>query len=71
MYYSNRFTYRAKHPLKLHVWAGISVRGRTGICIFEGIMDRHLYIDILDGALKPFIQAVYPDGHRLMADNDL
>ena len=52
------------------MWAGISVRGRTGICIFDGIMDRHLYIEILDNALKPFISAVYPDGHRFMADND-
>ena len=27
---------RAKHPVKVHVWAGISMGGRTGICIFEG-----------------------------------
>jgi len=28
---------RAKHPVKVHVWAGISMRGRTGICVFEGM----------------------------------
>ncbi len=33
-------------------------------------MDRHLYIDILDKTLKPFIQKAYPNGHRLMTDND-
>lgn len=72
MYISVRFwyIYRAKHPPKVHVWAGISVKGRTAICIFEGIMDRYLYIDILEKSLKPFIREVYPNGHRLMADND-
>ena len=29
------FTFRPKHPVKVHVWAGISMRGRTGICILE------------------------------------
>ena len=27
---------RPRHPVKVHVWAGISKRGRTGICIFLG-----------------------------------
>ncbi len=61
---------KPKHPLKVHVLAGISRSGATRICIFEGIMDRHLYIDILDKTLKPFIQKAYPNGHRLMVDND-
>ena len=30
--------YRAKHPVKVHVWAGISLSGSTGICVFSGIM---------------------------------
>lgn len=62
--------FRPKHPTKLHIWAGISLRGRTGVCIFEGIMDQLLYIEILDKTLLPFVKDVYPDGHRLMADND-
>ena len=33
-------------------------------------MDRFLYIDILRETLLPFIVDVYPNGHRLMADND-
>ena len=33
-------------------------------------MDKELYIEILDKTLKPFIQTVFPDSHRLMADND-
>ena len=52
------------------MWAGISRRGATQICIFEGTMDATLYTDILRGALLPFIDGVYPDHHRLMQDND-
>ena len=55
--------------MKVHVWAGISLRGRTGICIFEGTMDKFLYIDILEKTLLHFVDEVYPDGHRFMADN--
>ena len=69
IYYIVTF-YRAKHPTKVQVWAGISWLGRTGICIFEGIMNAHLYVEILESALLPFIESVYPDGQRLMQDND-
>ena len=33
-------------------------------------MNAQLYISILEQTLLPFIATVYPDGHRLMADND-
>ena len=69
--YAFRLSCRPKHPYKVHVWAGISLRGRTGICIFTGTVDRHLYIDILKETLLPLLVDVYPDCHRLMADNDL
>ena len=51
---------RAKHPVKVHVWAGISFYGATSICIFEGIMDAELYALILDRFLLPFIDERYP-----------
>lgn len=56
--------------MKVHVWAGISHRGRTNLCIFEGKMNAPLFISILCQSLVPFIRAVYPDGHRFMQDND-
>ena len=65
-----RYKPRPKHPVKVHVWAGISIRGATGVCIFDGIMDAPMYTRILDGYLVPFIRDVYPLGHRLMQDND-
>ena len=62
--------YKAKHPIKVHIWAGISKRGWMGICICEGIMDAPLYIQVLQQTLLPFLQQTYPVGHRFMADND-
>ena len=57
--------------MKVHVWAGISRKGRTGICIFEGIMDRFLFTFILDQTLIPFIRVNFPTTpHRFMQDND-
>jgi len=49
---------------------GISKRGASGICIFEGIMVKEVYVDILERMLLPFIHDVSPDGHRFMQDND-
>jgi len=56
--------------VKVHVWAGISLRGRTSICIFDGIMNAELYVNILESTLLPFIEEVYPESHKFMQDND-
>ena len=61
---------RPKHPIKVHVWGGISWQGATKVCIFEGIMDANLYIKILDEFLVPFISQTFPHDHRFMQDND-
>ena len=65
-----RYKPRPKHPVKVHVWAGISWRGATGAYVFDGIMDAPMYTRILDQYLVPFIHNVYPTGHRFMQDND-
>lgn len=52
------------------MWAGISHRGATEVCVFDGVMDRFLYVDIIDKTLVPFLDKAYPDGHRLIQDND-
>ena len=61
---------RAKHPVKVHVWAGISVRGTTEICIFDETMDADLYCEIIQETLLPFLPSTYPEQHRFMQDND-
>ena len=65
-----RYKPRPKHPLQVHVWAGISYRGPTVSCIFEGKMNAPLFISILKHSLLPFIKDVYQDGHRFVQDND-
>ena len=62
---------RPKHLTKVLVWSGISERGRTGVCIFESITKKELYVEILNGTLLPFVKDVYPSGHKFIQDNDL
>ena len=59
----NLHTLRPKYPTKVHVWAGISAKGRTGIFFFEDIMKKELFV-------LPFVEDVYPSGHKFMQDND-
>ena len=41
-------TSKPKHPLKLYVWAEISGKGATKVCIFDGKMDLELHCSILE-----------------------
>lgn len=62
---------RAKHPVKVHVWAGIGWHGPTRVCVFEGCMNADLYVQILQEALLPTLsRPEYANGHRFMQDND-
>ena len=64
---------RPKHPTNVHVWAGISKKGPTGACIFDGIMDATMYCNIVRKTLLPFLDEKFHPlcFHRLMQDNDL
>ena len=61
---------RAKHPAKIHIWGGISMREATRLIMFKGNMNAIKYGKIVEAGLVPFIRTVYPDGHRLQQDND-
>ena len=63
---------KVKHPLKVHIWAGISKRGTTDMAIFTGNMCKEFYVDvILAKYLKPFIEEVFPSrDYRFVQDND-
>ena len=65
-----KLKYRHKHPLKIHVWGGISKQGATQLVIFSGIMNATKYGDILSASFLPFIQEEFPDGHQLYQDSD-
>ena len=58
----------AKHPVKVHVWAGI---GWHGACVFDGIMDAPMYVHIQQVALLPTLQRPeYENSHHFMHHND-
>ena len=62
---------KAKHPYSMLVWGGISRKGATYLLMFNGIMNSIWYQEkILHKQLKPFVDLVYPDSHRLYQDND-
>ena len=54
-----------KHPSKIHIWDGISVRGATRIIMFTGIMNAPRYVKILETGLVLFITKYFPECHRL------
>ena len=61
--------FRPKHPIKVHVWGGISWNGPTPLVIFEGVMDADGYINVLTSGLLPYISR---QSHtvKFMQDND-
>jgi hypothetical protein len=62
---------KAKHPYKVHVWAGILKRGATEILLFTGIMKKEFYVQsILKDTLFPFVKKKFPNGYRFIQDND-
>ena len=66
-----KFKPKPKHPVKVHVWAGISRRGATSIIIFKGILTATRYAQILETGLKPFINKFFPDkNYCFQQDND-
>lgn len=61
---------RPKHPIKLHIWGGISKRGATNVIMFTGIMNAERLATVYEAGLLPFLRDQFPDGHRLQQDND-
>ena len=63
---------RPKHPQKIHIWGGISMKGATSLVMFGGILNATRYALILEKGLLPFIKKHYPRrrSHRLQQDND-
>jgi len=47
---------RAKHPIKVHIWGGISARGATQFVIFSGIMNAERLGAVYVAGLLTFIE---------------
>jgi hypothetical protein len=69
--YSNVSFYfdRPKHPVNVHVWAGISWQGPTPCIIFEGSMNATGFIEVLEAGLKPFMANTISNP-QFMQDNN-
>ena len=60
-----------QYPCTILNWnSPISLKGTAKLCIFDGIMDSPLYVNILETTLLPFLARNFPTSHRFMADND-
>uniref|UniRef100_A0A3B3SNP9 Tc1-like transposase DDE domain-containing protein n=1 Tax=Paramormyrops kingsleyae TaxID=1676925 RepID=A0A3B3SNP9_9TELE len=65
------FKPKPKHPLKVHVWGAISRLGPGPIAIFEGIMDRSFFEEvIIKETAAPYIRETFGVHHRFFQDND-
>ena len=60
---------RPKHPVKVHIWGGISKHGATLLVMFTGIMNAEGYCIVLDQGLMPFVQNK-SYRYRFQQDND-
>jgi len=45
----------AKHPIKIHIWGGISTKGATSLVMFTGIMNSERLGAVYEAGLLPFI----------------
>ena len=61
---------RAKYPVKIHIWGGISKKGATRVVMFTGNMNAIWLRRLFEGGLVPFINELFPTGYRLYQDND-
>ena len=59
---------RAKHPYKVMVWAGISRKGATNICLLNCSANSTVYQEVLRTHLLPFLRRQLPGG-KLQQDN--
>ena len=49
-----------KHPIKVHIWGGISKKGATALVIFKGIMKADSFCTVIENGLLPFIRTHFP-----------
>ena len=53
-----KFKQHAKHPVKIHIWEGISTWRATTVIMFSGIMNAQWLATILEASLLPFVTEI-------------
>ena len=61
---------KPKHPLKLHIWGGISMRGATPLIIFRDNLTAIRLGKIFEAGLIPFVRSKFPGSQKFQMDND-
>lgn len=61
---------KPKHPLKIHIWGGISMKGATKLVMFKENLTAIRFGEVLEKGLIPFVQAKFQDHHKFQQDND-
>lgn len=56
--------------LKIHLFGGISRKGKIECVAFQGILDSEKFQHLLNISVLPFVKANYPFSHRIYMDND-
>jgi len=61
---------KPKHPLKVHIWGGISMKGATRLVMFKDTLTATRFSKVLKKGLIPFIRSKFPNHHKFQQDND-
>ena len=61
---------KPKHPLRLHVWGGISMKGATKLVMFTENLTAINFGKVLETGLIPFVRDKFPLQHKFQQDND-
>lgn len=61
---------KAKHPLKIRIWGGITMKRTTPLVFFKENLTAIHYAKILETGLIPFIRSKFPNHHKFQQDND-
>lgn len=61
---------KPKHPLKLHVWGGISMKRATPLVMFKENLTAVHFGKVLEKGLILFVRSKFADHHKFQQDND-
>ena len=68
--HSRKLKPRPKHPQRIHIWGGISMRGATPLILFKENLTAKRYAKILETGLIPFVRSKFRSKHKFQQDND-
>ena len=68
--YPARLKPKPKHPLKVHIWGAISMKGATKLVMFRENLNAVNFAQMLEKSLISFISSKIPDHHKFQQNND-